>query len=143
MRWIWLVVGAGNHVTSCDLRVFVDQAAEAAPPQNARTGRFCGWMGAPGGRVLLQRPVRPTTVVVIDVFAQDQPQVPFAGDQHPVQALAPCTGDPAFGGRVRTRRWDRGLDDPHADAGEHCVERRGELGIPVPDQELQAVRLIL
>jgi hypothetical protein len=31
-------VGAGNCVTSCDLRVFVDQAAEPIPAQNAHTG---------------------------------------------------------------------------------------------------------
>ena len=31
------VVGAGNCVTSCDLGVFVDQAAEPVPPQNADT----------------------------------------------------------------------------------------------------------
>ena len=30
-----------------------------------------------------------------------------------------------------------------ADRGEHRVERRGELGVPVPDQELEAVRVIL
>jgi hypothetical protein len=42
-------------------------------------------------------------VVVIDVLAEDQPQVPFAGYQHPVQALAAATGDPAFGDRVRPR----------------------------------------
>ena len=28
-------------------------------------------------------------------------------------------------------------------AGEHGVERRGELGIPVPDQELEAISLAL
>jgi len=33
-------------------------------------------------------------VVVIDVLVQDQPQVPFAGDQQPVQALAAGTGNP-------------------------------------------------
>ncbi len=47
------VVGAGNRVTSCDLRVFVDQAAEPVPAQNAHTVRFGRWMRASGGRVLL------------------------------------------------------------------------------------------
>jgi len=37
----------------------------------------------PAGRILLQRPVRAMLVVVIDVLAEDQPQMPFAGDQHP------------------------------------------------------------
>ena len=40
-------------------------------------------------------------VVMIDVLAQDQPQVLFAGDQHLVQALSAGAGDPAVGDRVR------------------------------------------
>lgn len=61
-------------------------------------------MWTPGRRALLHGPVRAMDVVVIDVLAQDQPQVPFAGDQHPVQALAAGAGDPAFGNRVGRRR---------------------------------------
>ena len=53
-----------------------------------------------GGRILQQRPVWPVRVLVIDILAQDQPQVPFADDQHLVQALAAGAGDPAFGNRV-------------------------------------------
>jgi hypothetical protein len=34
----------------------------------------------------VQRPVRPAGVVMVGVLAEDQLQVPFAGDQHPVQA---------------------------------------------------------
>ena len=41
------------------------------------------------------------------------------------------------------RRPDRRLDDPHAGRGEHRVERRGELGVPVPDQELEALGVIV
>ena len=59
---------------------------------------------ASGGRVLVQRPVRPMGVVMVGVLAEDQLQVPFAGDQHPVQALAAGTGDPAFGYSIRARR---------------------------------------
>ena len=77
----------------------------------------------------MQGPVRPVGVVVIGVLTQDQPQVPFTGNQHPVQALAADTGDPAFRDRVRPRRLDRSLDDPHADRIEDRVERRGELRI--------------
>ena len=76
------------------------------------------WADAPpGGRVLLQRPVRPVDVVVAGVLAEDQPQVPSAGDQHPVQALAPGAGHPAFRDRIRAGRLERGLDDPRADRG--------------------------
>jgi hypothetical protein len=45
----------------------------------------------------VQRPVGPVRVVLTGVLAEDQPQVLLAGDQHPVQALAPGAGDPAFG----------------------------------------------
>jgi hypothetical protein len=31
-------VGAENYVTSCDLGIFVDQAAESVPPQHADVG---------------------------------------------------------------------------------------------------------
>ena len=50
-------VGAGIYVTSCDLRVFVDEAAESVPAQNAHTGHVARWVHASCGRVLLQRPV--------------------------------------------------------------------------------------
>jgi hypothetical protein len=74
----------------------VDQAAERVPPQNLDIRAWDRWMRAPGGRVLVQCPVRPVRVVVIDVLIKDQPQMPFAGDQHPVQALAADTGDPLW-----------------------------------------------
>jgi hypothetical protein len=60
--------GAGNYVTSCHLRVFMDQAAEPVPAQNAHTGHFRSRMRVPSGRVLLQCPVRPVRVVMIGVL---------------------------------------------------------------------------
>src|SRR5580704_14502280 len=53
---VMLPVGAGNRVTSCDVDMFADQSAEPIAPQDAHAGHFYGWAGAPGGRVLLQRP---------------------------------------------------------------------------------------
>jgi hypothetical protein len=97
-------VGAEYCVTSCGLGVFVDQAAEPAPPQNLDTCACCGRVRASGGRILVQRPVGAVGVVVIGVFAENQLQVPLAGDQHPVEALAPGAGDPAFGYGVGRRR---------------------------------------
>jgi hypothetical protein len=40
---------------------------------------------------------------MIDVLAENQLQVAFAGDQHPVQALAAGAGNPAFRESVRRR----------------------------------------
>jgi hypothetical protein len=82
----------------------VDQAAEPVPAQNAHTSQFDRRMRTPGGRVLPQCPVPAVDVVVVGVLAEDQLQVLFAGDQHPVQALAAGAGDPAFGDRVAPHR---------------------------------------
>jgi hypothetical protein len=81
-------VGVENPVTLCDVGTLADQAAEPVPPENPDVCAWSRWVLTPGGRALLQRPVGPVNVVMIDIFAQDQPQVPFTGDQHPVQALA-------------------------------------------------------
>ena len=78
-----------------------------------------GFGGRLRGKGPQQRDLAAQPILLIDVLAQDQPQVPFAGDQHPVQALAAGTGNPALRDRVRTRRPDRRPDDPHCDCGEH------------------------
>jgi len=56
-------VGAENAVTLCDLRIFVDQAAEPVLAQDAYTGHFGRRMRASGRRLLLQCPVRPVRAV--------------------------------------------------------------------------------
>src|SRR5689334_10886572 len=63
-------VGAGTGVTVCDLGVFADEAAETVSPQNTHAAHLCGWMDAPGGRTLLQRPVRPMSVVMAGVLRE-------------------------------------------------------------------------
>jgi len=81
-------------------------------------------------------------VEVIDVVPEDEPQVPFARDQHPVQALAAGTGGPAFGDGVCAGRLDRRLDDLHPDRRQHRVECLSEPGVPVPDEEPEAVSIV-
>ena len=130
-------------VTLCDLGVLVEQAAERVSPENPDICARSRWTRTPGGRALLQGPVRPVRVVVIDVLAENEAEMPFARDQHPVQALAAGAGHPPLGDRVRLGRPDRGLDDPHAGSGKHRVECRSELGVTVPDQELQADSAVL
>jgi hypothetical protein len=93
--------GAGNCVTPCDLGTFADQAAEPASPQHPDARAWSKRMRTSGRRVLLQRPVWPVRIVVMEVFIKDQLQVPFAGEQHPVQALAAGAGNPPLGDRVR------------------------------------------
>ena len=43
-------------------------------------------------------------IAVVGVLAEDQSQVPSAGDQQPVQALAPGAAHPAFRDRIRAGR---------------------------------------
>ena len=94
-------MGAGNRVTSCDLDIFADQSAEPILAQNAHTGHFYGWVDAPGGRVLLQCPVRPVGVVVLDVLAQELFELPAIPAEGAVQELAAHAADPTFRKRVR------------------------------------------
>ena len=86
-------------------------------------------------------PVWPPGGVVIDVFAEGVVEIPPAGDEDPVGALAPGAGDPPFADRVRARRLDGRGDDPCAGRSEDGVECAGVLGIAVSDQELQAAGL--
>lgn len=79
----------------------MDQAAEPVPSQDRNIRAQGGRMLAPGGRALVERPVRAVDVIVIDVLAQDLLQVPLAGDQYPVQALAPGAGYPSLRDRLR------------------------------------------
>ena len=82
-------VSAEYPATLCDLRIFADQASELVPPQDPGIRVHNGRTLTPSGRALAERPVRAMNVIVLDVLTQDQPQEPLAGDQHPVQALAP------------------------------------------------------
>lgn len=69
----------------CDLGVFVDQAAEPVPSQDPDIRAQDGRMLASGGRALAERPMRAMNVIVLDVFPQDQPQLPV-GAENSVQA---------------------------------------------------------
>ena len=69
-------MGADNAVTSRDLRILVDEAAEPGASSDAdgvvrgRGGDLAvGWS-------LAESPVRPAGVVVIGVFAEDVVEVP-------------------------------------------------------------------
>jgi len=82
--------------------------------------------------------MRPSGVVVRGVGPKDSLEVATAEHQHPVQAFSPDRADPPLSERVRTWGPDRGLDGLHALGAEHHVERTGELGIPVADEEPDA-----
>jgi hypothetical protein len=124
-------VGAEISVTSCDLGVFVDQSAKPVSSQDPHIRAFCERIDSSRWWVLVQRPVWPMGVVVIGVLAEDEPQMPLAGDQHLIEAFAAGAADPTFGDRVRARRLHGCFDEPDSGGREHGVEGRGELGVPV------------
>jgi len=98
------LVGAGNAVTSCDLGILVEEAAEPVVSSNADAVVSRRDVGSAVGRALAEGAVRPVGVVVIDVFAEDVVQMSPAGDEDAVGALAPRAGDPPLADRVRPRR---------------------------------------
>jgi len=79
--------------------------------------------------------VRPMPVVVIHVFGEHGFEMAAAEDEEPVQALSADRADKPLGDSVRARRPDGCLDDPDPFGGEDGVEGRGELGVPISDEE--------
>ena len=77
------------------------------------------------------------SVVVGRVLGQDQPQMPFAEDQHPVGDLGPGGEHEAFRKSIRSRAARRDLHGLDTGAGQDRVKRCGELPGPVADQEPQ------
>jgi hypothetical protein len=127
-------VGAENAVTSRDLQILVYQATNAI--SSKRPKRRCGGRrSAARRRVLIKRSVRAVGVVMLDEFMQDQAEVVWSGDQEMVETFAAQRADPAFRDDVCPWCSYRGADDAEADAREHRVERGGELGISVANQE--------
>ena len=122
---------------SCCSGVFVDQSAESVASLELvwRVGsgetearpwyRWCQPESA----------MWPMGVVVVDVDAQDALELPAAGDQEPVEAVAADGADPAFGERVRFRRSKWGADDLDTFAAENLVEVAAELAVTIVDQE--------
>lgn len=101
----------GAEISPCPQAegVMPDEATKAVPAPDVHAGH-AGWrMCAPGGQCLLHVPSAVSACRSTDVVVQDQPQVALTGHQHPVQALTPCAGDPAFGNAVPSWRLDRVL----------------------------------
>ena len=74
-------------------------------------------------------------VVVREILPHHDREVAWSGDQELVEAFPAQCPDEAFRDRVRPGCPDRGADDADVVAGEHGVERGGELAVPVADQE--------
>jgi hypothetical protein len=71
--------------------------------------------------------MRPVGVVVVGVDTQDALELPAAGDQEQVKAVAADGADPALGESVCLRSVKRGADDLDAFALEDVVEGAAKL----------------
>jgi hypothetical protein len=116
--------------------VLADQAANDLPALDPG-GDIDGLAGLPLRGFLLQGLVRTMLVIVPGVLDQDLAEMPFAEDQHVVQALAAQRAHEPLRVGIRSRRPDRRLDHPRAVPGEDFVECGGELAVPVADQEFE------
>ncbi len=92
--------------------VLVDQPAKHRPTTHLPArGRRRG--PARRRRLLIEGLVRPMPVVAAGVLVQHHRQVPPAGDQEPVSALAACRSHPPLRVRVRPGSLRRGLHHLH------------------------------
>jgi hypothetical protein len=80
--------------------------------------------------------MRAVFVVVGDVLGQDSFEVSTTEDQYSVQTFTPDGADEALGEGVGPGCPDRGADDPDVLRPKDLIETRSELGVSVPDQEL-------
>ena len=79
--------------------------------------------------------MRPVVVEVLLELAECCCRVPLIDKEDAVEEFAADGADEAFGDGVGPRRPHRRLDDLDAAAGEDGVERGGELGVAIPDEE--------
>jgi hypothetical protein len=80
--------------------------------------------------------VRALPVVVAGILTKNSFEVETAEDEQPIEALRLYRPYPAFRVGVRPWRPDGRLDHADAFRAEHLVEGDRELGVPVPDEEL-------
>jgi hypothetical protein len=113
----------------------MDEPAEDVSPSDSRASHSFR-RGSVIGRSKVDAPMRPGPVVVLGVSAKDVLQVTPAEDQHVVEAFSSNGTDPTFRERVRPGCPDGRLHDAEALGADDLVERPGELGVSVADEEL-------
>ena len=96
-------VGARSSVTSCDLGVFVEQAAESVASDDLDVG-VDGVRERPERTGLVQCPMRPVPVEMGLILGQDLAEVRGVDDEYPVEDLVAYAAYPAFHDRVGPHR---------------------------------------
>jgi hypothetical protein len=113
----------------------MNEPAEDVSPSDSRAS-YSFRRGGVIRRSKVDAPMRPGPVVVLGVRVQDVLQVAPAEDQHVVEAFSSNGADPTLRERVCPGCPDGRLHDAEALGTEDLVERPGELGVSVPDEEL-------
>jgi hypothetical protein len=80
---------------------------------------------------------------MVDVLDQYSLQLPASHDQHPVQHLPPNRAHPPLRIGIRPRRPHRRHEHLDRLGGEDGVERDGELGVQIADQEPEPVGAVV
>jgi hypothetical protein len=124
----------GVIIRSCGATVvFVDKSTEEwLADHGALLGR-CSRYGF--GWCEIEASVGSVRVVVPDVVVEHCLEVPAASGERPVETLLADRADEAFGVGVRLGCTNRCPDHLDALGAEDIIERSGELGIPVSNEE--------
>ena len=75
-------VGASSSVTSCDLRILMEQPTKSISPRGPPSPHDDRWLARPEWRCLPQGAVRTVHVVMVGVLGQHEPQLPASKDEH-------------------------------------------------------------
>ena len=124
---------------SCCPFVLVDQTAQNWLTLDAFVGEARDGVGRLGrlGWAKITGTVRPSTVVVANVFPEHYPQMPLTEDQHTVGEFGSDSADEPFGETIRSRATTRNPDHLDAHIGQDSIERRGKLAGPIADEEAE------
>src|SRR4051812_8575023 len=84
------------------------------------------------GYLLVEPLMRPRAIIVVDIIAQHTPQMAFAEDEQPIQALG---ADPTFGIGIGVGCSKRRMDDMDICSLKDSIKGWGELGVVVVNQK--------
>jgi hypothetical protein len=126
-KMAWL---RGNRV------VLVDGAAQDVATIDVERRGNAGHSAVGHGHTEIDATMWTLSVVVSDVPPKHSLQMPASEDEHVAETFVAHGSHPAFCVGIGPGRSDRRLDHPDALGAQHLVEAGRELGVPIPDQEL-------
>jgi hypothetical protein len=128
-----------TRLTSCDLLIFVKETAEPIVSADADGVLWLvSWQRAHESG-LTERAVGAVPVEVVLIVGQGRYGVGLVDDEDAVEEFTSDAADESLGDRVRPWCSNWGLDHLSPSAGEDGVERSGELGVAIADEEPEAL----